>query len=327
MPNHVTNVISFTGAAADIAIVRSLALNPATDESIEDDQRGKPFVDFGVLIPMPEELKVSKTSSAFSDLQRAFAALALEPTDALPAPTPAFLETISVVPSTEEGRSLIVKAAAMGIWPKLYQALTREASRLLSYDWMAERLESKGRVLGIAGLIDYALVDEAEGFGLQKQYLINTARFGHADWYSWSCANWGTKWNAYDGLVTDTVEGDTTTLKLRFDTAWSPPEPWFGTLLSTLSERLDGELSERLSIEGFAHDEGHGFWCRYTNDGIDSFECDGSPSHEEAQIACYGSVFNDDSDEEDDDTSDVPDQPAIAALPAPATTEMVVVPM
>lgn len=36
------------------------------------------------------------------------------------------------------------------------------------------------------------------------------------DWYNWSIANWGTKWNAYDSeRLSDT--------KVQFDTAWSHP--------------------------------------------------------------------------------------------------------
>ena len=32
-------------------------------------------------------------------------------------------------------------------------------------------------------------------------------------WYTWSCENWGTKWNAYDADIQDNV--------LTFNTAWS----------------------------------------------------------------------------------------------------------
>lgn len=36
------------------------------------------------------------------------------------------------------------------------------------------------------------------------------------NWYDWSCAYWGTKWNACDTRVKDNF--------LAFDTAWSPPD-------------------------------------------------------------------------------------------------------
>jgi hypothetical protein len=41
-------------------------------------------------------------------------------------------------------------------------------------------------------------------------------KYGHADWYSWSNANWGTKWNAYDQSSDDDGE-------IIFQTAWNTP--------------------------------------------------------------------------------------------------------
>lgn len=46
---------------------------------------------------------------------------------------------------------------------------------------------------------------------------------GHYNWYTWSNANWGTKWNSYRF---DWVGKQTTkTLKFKFETAWAPPMP------------------------------------------------------------------------------------------------------
>ena len=40
------------------------------------------------------------------------------------------------------------------------------------------------------------------------------AKYGYDNWYNWSNANWGTKWNAYDvEHISDT--------EVQFDTAWS----------------------------------------------------------------------------------------------------------
>jgi hypothetical protein len=52
------------------------------------------------------------------------------------------------------------------------------------------------------------------------------AAIGHRDWYSWSCANWGTKWNACNVDIDDgSVEYGTT--EITFDTAWDAPIPVF----------------------------------------------------------------------------------------------------
>src|SRR5690606_21345130 len=45
---------------------------------------------------------------------------------------------------------------------------------------------------------------------------------GHTDWYEWRLENWGTKWNAYSQSLERESDLSAT---LRFDTAWSPPQP------------------------------------------------------------------------------------------------------
>ena len=40
-------------------------------------------------------------------------------------------------------------------------------------------------------------------------------------WYDWRLANWDTKWDAYDVVVTD---DDPESTEIEFNTAWSPPE-------------------------------------------------------------------------------------------------------
>jgi len=60
-----------------------------------------------------------------------------------------------------------------------------------------------------------------------KQALDNIKRYGYKDWYDWSIANWGTKWNAYDFSI---VYEDDHELHVQFDTAWSAPTPIFNKL-------------------------------------------------------------------------------------------------
>lgn len=48
-----------------------------------------------------------------------------------------------------------------------------------------------------------------------------TKKYGHSDWYSWSCAKWGTKWNAYDITSEEYDEPNS----VSFSTAWSTPRP------------------------------------------------------------------------------------------------------
>lgn len=55
----------------------------------------------------------------------------------------------------------------------------------------------------------------------------NFEKYGHADWYSWRIANWGTKWKESDLYVgqeytVNEVDG-TATIAFNFNTAWAPP--------------------------------------------------------------------------------------------------------
>jgi len=48
----------------------------------------------------------------------------------------------------------------------------------------------------------------------QKIYDELIKKYGHADWYNWANANWGTKWGCSDNHLEDTI--------YSFTTAWSP---------------------------------------------------------------------------------------------------------
>ena len=50
------------------------------------------------------------------------------------------------------------------------------------------------------------------------------------NWYDWSVAFWGTKWNACDSYY---LESDNGYLEIHFDTAWAPPRKWIEALERT----------------------------------------------------------------------------------------------
>ncbi len=58
-------------------------------------------------------------------------------------------------------------------------------------------------------------------------------KYGSDNWYEWSCANWGTKWNVSYCSVSDIEQhasGALHHVQLEFDTAWSCPGPIFEKL-------------------------------------------------------------------------------------------------
>ena len=58
-----------------------------------------------------------------------------------------------------------------------------------------------------------------------QKALDNERKYGHKDWYNWSIAHWGTKWDA--ACDSGAINGDRRSeLFLSFDTAWAPPLEW-----------------------------------------------------------------------------------------------------
>ena len=67
---------------------------------------------------------------------------------------------------------------------------------------------------------------------------------GYPGWYEWSCANWGTKWGAYEYKERSHEPGR---FVFEFQTAWSPPRPIFNKA---------AEIWPELTIDVEAIDEG-----------------------------------------------------------------------
>lgn len=73
----------------------------------------------------------------------------------------------------------------------------------------------------------------------------NEQKYGYRNWYDWSIANWGTKWNSYDNIYL-------TPESIQFDTAWSTPFP----VMCELSKKFPN-----LIVEVFYADEDIGSNC------------------------------------------------------------------
>jgi hypothetical protein len=54
---------------------------------------------------------------------------------------------------------------------------------------------------------------------IEERNQANIAKFGYKDWYDWNCANYGSKWSDFDGVINLDSDGH---LELAFITAWSP---------------------------------------------------------------------------------------------------------
>jgi hypothetical protein len=62
-----------------------------------------------------------------------------------------------------------------------------------------------------------------------KKYQLNIEKYGHKDWYDWSCAVWGTKWGDCDTHLEEPTETSDGLWEVsgHFQTAWSPATEGF----------------------------------------------------------------------------------------------------
>jgi len=100
-----------------------------------------------------------------------------------------------------------------------------EFSKMLDWQWVKElKLKNAEEVKEhISKGLSQESIDEG------KLAIENISKYGYKDWYQWSIANWGTKWNAYDQYIISENE-------FSFDTAWSMPFPIFEKLSSMFPE-------------------------------------------------------------------------------------------
>ena len=105
---------------------------------------------------------------------------------------------------------------------------------------------------------------------------------GCTNWYEWSYAYWGTKWNS---LHFEHIDDDA----IQFDTAWSVPEPVFRKFFEKYKDK---EIEIWFADEIIAKNAGH----IYKEKGSADFHIDWQKSDEE--------YLNDD-EEEDEDTVEI----------------------
>ncbi len=96
------------------------------------------------------------------------------------------------------------------------------------------RLEERMKKVGVATVEEFTAwihehqyKEEEDVFEQARRSIRAFEETGFADWYEWSIANWGTKWNASDFQV---IKDEPGRYEFDFDTAWSPPEPIYAKL-------------------------------------------------------------------------------------------------
>jgi hypothetical protein len=226
MPNHVTNKIEFYGDQENINKV--LELIKGEEECI----------DFDKIIPMPKSLHLTSGGHQEQAIQYAILQKSYD-------------EKIKIKDSLKKIRCDFYGSYFNKVLKYNY---TNVALQECATEF-EEKLKSGKR--DVFDDIDY------EGLGIKtfedlgNAYINNILDYGYDTWYDWSCAKWGTKWNAYD-----THFGEDNSI-MEFDTAWSCPIP----VLDKLAEIC---YKYNVSFSGKWADEDRG-----NNVGVFESDCDG----------------------------------------------------
>lgn len=185
MPNHVKNILEYSGPIARVQRMRTFV---KSQEVIEDGELGEevPF-SFQKIIPMPESLNI-EAGSRTDDALRYYLAL------------------VQDTLQPDEQAALERAGKTGGRWnPKQYQPMTLE-----------EKQQFEDRI---------TTEEQAAAMKDGATLLYNLSHYQATTWYDWRIENWGTKWDAYDRTSEETDNGNTGTGTYTFNTAWAPPIP------------------------------------------------------------------------------------------------------
>ena len=194
MPNHVVNRV----------------MCPYMDRLKELLVNEKGEVDFNVVIPRPKDLDITSGSNSYDT------------------PSPYFR-------TPESERRLAKQRRIIGnVFEMLYDDTMTQAEfvqKVLDDKNLVKKIRMfKGWYLRKSKTIRYAMkkkeLDEALGDYIKG--FFNIKRYGERDWYQWSISHWGTKWNAYEDIITNGY--------IEFQTAWSTPVPVFVELSKRLKD-------------------------------------------------------------------------------------------
>ncbi|MDE8035217.1 hypothetical protein OQ257_08575 [Actinobacillus equuli subsp. equuli] len=217
---------------------QSKILIPKLFTQINEDQW---CLDFDLLVPMPEDLHINS--------------------DSIGANSQRLLELPHNKPVTYPMIKKYLPLADANYFRKKAKQHHWKVSDLIR--WLAKRPVMQKRIF----------INLEHG----QRYIDNLAKYGYTDWYNWSCANWGCKWNVCEDSCSPCFNPDGS-IDCFFDTAWNPPEAWFSALCEAFPDieftlsfyepgvwfageyvaNLDGTYHEIIvddcEIQGFAED-------------------------------------------------------------------------
>ena len=185
MPNHVKNILEYSGPLAQVQRMRILVKK---QEVIEDGTPGEevPF-SFDTIIPMPVSLNIEDGSRTDDALRY-------------------YLTLVQDTLKPDEKAALDNARKRYGFFrSEQYRPMTPE-----------ERRQFEDRI---------TMEDQDKAIKDGATLLHNLSHYQAATWYDWRIENWGTKWDAYDRTSEESDNGNTGAGTYTFNTAWAPPVP------------------------------------------------------------------------------------------------------
>lgn len=182
MPNWVVNNVYLNGNKNEVQSILDLICCKENEENYDD------VIDFNHVIPMPQSMQV--VSGGWSNEYIAVYVKSL-PKE----------EQVAVIEDLQKARCRFYG----NYYNKYIDAFTKEIN--------ADRLERMHKNFQE----DYKELQPKSIEDIGKAYIDNIRNYGVDTWYDWSVKNWGTKWNASNGCISDD--------RFSFDTAWSAAIP------------------------------------------------------------------------------------------------------
>lgn len=258
MPNHVTNRLILQSEDGSVRRFFETCIKQSK-QGIDSDEVYS-FFDFNTLIPTPSEIRDTESSS---HSEMGMLVLTLE---GMIAANNMFLE-----PQNDGIALLFLKVNAPWIFKERDFITFKDAA-----SWLK--------------------TEHPDAIAKGAASWLALAKHGHKDWYSWSIANWGTKWNSYSLRIVQQAENEG---EIVFETAWSVPHP----VISKLCEIFPG-----LKVQLKSWDEG---WCfAYAGDNLlDAWSgSEWKPKDENAvDLTFYEQVYGRPYERDPDDDEGEPD--------------------
>lgn len=221
MPNHVKNIVSFSGSIEEVDYIVNLITK------IEETEEGKERrVDFNTLIPMPESLKV--VSGSVSDeclklyISDVFCNDDIYNTN--------FKKHLKVLQKYDESRIF----CKICLRPTELYSLSQITNRCLK---LVEKYRADREEKPYDDGPWFRTTADVIAYG--EQIYNNIEKYNAKDWYDWCSSDkgWSTKWNAYSNEIHYfTPKHGCKRVDLVFQTAWNIPLHFYEELYKVIHD-------------------------------------------------------------------------------------------